>query len=458
MAESISTELGAPHARGGIAGWFAPVRRGSAVMLETLFATLALVMVGHLRSPGDPLQAHADFPWLWFAPAVFALRRGTLAGVGSAGLMVLAALCFGDGRVAAAFPSAAFFLVSCALTLVAGQFGDLWASRARQARAARVDRAERQSVRTKHAFLLRLSHERLEQDGVARPATLREAFTRLRALALDDAPAAASAPLPGAARFLDTVAQACRLERAALYAWRDGVLGRTPMAAIGESFEFDPAAPLAHEALESGKLARSQPGARSRHFACAPLIDATGAPVGVLVIEHMPFLAQTRDNLQFLLTMCGYYADGLRHAPLTRALRDACPYDFALDYARLTRLHDTTGIESSLVALVFERSRVGRMCREHVLRMRRSLDAQWLRPGGAGDMVLTLMPLTGGGTMDGYLIRMEESLRVQLGVSYADARIRVATTRVGGGEPVEMLRAFLAQCDELSVAPSRALS
>ena len=132
MAESISTELGAPAAR-----WFAPFRRGSAVMLETLFATLVLVMVGHVRSPGDPLQAHADFPWLWLAPAVFALRHGTLAGAGSAGVMVAAALCFGDGHVAAAFPSAAFFLVGVALTLVAGQFGDLWASRARQARAAR---------------------------------------------------------------------------------------------------------------------------------------------------------------------------------------------------------------------------------------------------------------------------------------------------------------------------------
>ena len=255
--------------------------------------------------------------------------------------------------------------------------------------------------------------------------------------------------------LLDTVAQACRLERVALYAWRDGMLGRTPVASIGEPFEFDPAAPLAREALESGKLARAQPGARSRHFACAPLIDATGAPVGALVIEHMPFLAQTRDNLQFLLTMCGYYADGLRHAPQTRALRGACPYDFALDYARLARLHDVTGIESSLVALVFERSRVGRMCRGHVLRMRRSLDAQWLRPGATADMVLTLMPLTGGGTMEGYLIRMEENLRAQLGVSYDDARIRVATTRVGGAEPAAALRAFLAHCDALGVAPAR---
>jgi polysaccharide biosynthesis protein PelD len=454
MAETISTELGAPGAR-GVAGWFGPLRRRSAALLETLVASLVLVMVGHLRSPGDPLQTHADLPWIWLAPAVLALRHGTLAGIGSAGLLVVAALLSDDGHLAAAFPSAAFFMVGVALTLAAGQFGDLWAARARQARAARVDHAERQSVRTKHAFLLRLSHERLEQDVQARPATLREAFRRLRALARDDAPAQAALPLPGAARFLDTVAQACRLDRAALYGWRDGSLIRTPLAAVGEPFEVDPTDALVREALDTGKFARAQPGSRARHFACVPLIDATGVPVGVLVIEHMPFLAQTRDNLQFLLTMCGYYADGLRHAPLTRALRGVCPYDFALDYARLARLYDVTGIESSLVAIVFERGRVGRMCREHVLRMHRSLDAQWARPGATADMVLTLMPLTGGGTMDGYLARMEESLRAQFGVRYDDAGIRVATTRVGSGDPVAALGAFLARCDALADGPPR---
>ncbi|WP_323118808.1 PelD GGDEF domain-containing protein [Burkholderia alba] len=465
MAESISTHVSAPRTprraadgQGGgasrLAGWLSPTRRGRAIAFETLLTTAVLVALGHALDPADPLQTQADFPWIWLAPAVFALRYGTLAGVGSGGLLVLAGFLFEAAHAATTFPPAAFFFGGFALVLIAGQFGDIWAARARQARAANAYLAERLSVLTKHQFLLRLSHERLEQDVLARPATLRDALGRLRALALDDEPAE-PAQLAGAARFLETAAHACQFDRAALYSWHQGAFASTPSASIGEPFVFDPADPLVREAFETGTLAHPQSGApvreaKSRYLACAPLVDAAGEPVGMLVVEHMPFLALTRDNLQFLLVMCGYYADGLRHAPVTRELVrafDACPYDFALDYARLARLYGSTKIESSLVALVFEPGESSRAWREHVLRTRRALDAQWSRAGTAANAVLTLMPLAGGSAVDGYLMRMEESLRAQFGVTFERARIGVYSMRVDGAEPVAALGDFLARCD-----------
>ena len=49
---------------------------------------------------------------------------------------------------------------------------------------------------------MRLSHERLEQDLLAKPLTLRETLVRLRALSTLDR----GVPLPGAAEFLQLLA------------------------------------------------------------------------------------------------------------------------------------------------------------------------------------------------------------------------------------------------------------
>jgi hypothetical protein len=181
----------------------------------------------------------------------------------------------------------------------------------------------------------------------------------------------------------------------------------------------------------------------------APLLDAGGRRVALLVVERMPFLALTRDNLQFLLVLCGYYADGVRHAEITRALIEAfpgVPYDFALDYARLEHLHKDTGIESSLVALVFDASALSASLFEHVLRSRRSLDVQWPIARQGQRAVLTLMPLSGEGAVDGYLLRIEENLRAQFGTDFETAHVATYSMRVGRAAPVEALLAFLRLC------------
>jgi hypothetical protein len=67
--------------------------------------------------------------------------------------------------------------------------------------------------------------------------------------------------------------------------------------------------------------------------------------IGVLVVERMPFLSLTYENLQMLMVLMGYYADGVEHARATHGIQEmapAIPYAFALDYARLSRLRHET--------------------------------------------------------------------------------------------------------------------
>ncbi|VXC97184.1 Sugar ABC transporter [Burkholderia sp. 8Y] len=452
--QSVSRDM--PWARvfapSGISG-----RRAAFIAMEVAVATAVMAGVSWLIDPADPLLLRTGFGWVWLLPVVFALRYGTLAGMASALLLLLAwyaSNAVGPAHAHAAhapFPGS-FFFGGFVLTLLCGQFGDIWIGRQRQARIANDYLAERLSILTKNQFLLRLSHERLEQDVLARPATLRDSLARLRTLALNDED---DGPLIGAARFLRTAAQACQIETASLFAWNGNAVQTTPVASVGEPFTLDMADPLVTEARETLALTHPESSAASgaeantRYRAVAPLLDAGGRHVALLVVERMPFLAMTRDNLQFLLVLCGYYADSVRHAEISRSVLQAfprCPYDFALDYARLVRLLRDTGVESSLVALVFDASEFGVSLHEHVLRLRRSLDAQWPIVTPTQRVVLTLMPLSGESAVAGYLLRIEENLRAQFGADFESAGVATHSMRLSADSPIDALHQFLRLC------------
>ncbi|WP_345816264.1 PelD GGDEF domain-containing protein [Paraburkholderia sp. PREW-6R] len=450
------------------------MHRRAVTTLESVLATLLAIALCWLFRPHNPLLIHVGFGWIWIVPIVLALRYGSIAGAFS-GLILLGAwyVLYPGADVssigsiahsllesppgAQAFP-VGFFFGGFVFTLLCGQFGDVWITRLGQARMANDYLAERLSILTRNQFLLRLSHERLEQDLLGRPATLRDSLARMRAVTISKEPAIAQrgvVDLRGAQQFLDTAAQACQLEGARLYAWRDGKPNADAAAWIGSAFDLEPDDPLVREALETRTLVHIESGAQesgapSRYIACVPLVDAMKEPVGLLVIERMPFLALTRDNLQFLLVLCNYYADGVRHADVTRDMLEAfpdCPYEFALDYARLVHLYRDTRVRSSLVGLVFDGRDASTTWYEHVLRTRRALDVQWARGDGQHRTILTLMPLSGEGSIDGYLLRIEDNLRAQYGVDFESARIAVHTMVIADEEPVAALRRLLERCD-----------
>jgi hypothetical protein len=465
----------------GVGSWWerliAPPRgsahRRAVTALETVVATLLAIGFCWAFSRHDPLLISVGFGWIWIVPIMIALRYGSIVGVFS-GLILLAswyvlypggdpsslgsiAHTLGAPSSARPFP-VSFFFGGFVFTLLCGQFGDIWITRLRQGHIANDYLAERLSILTHNQFMLRLSHERLEQDLLGRPATLRDSLARLRTVALKQEPTDAQRgviTLRGAQPFLEAAAQACQLESARLYAWRGGKPLDEPAASIGTPFRLDADDPLLHEALDSGTLVHiesmtQQQAVESRYIACVPLIDVAKAPVGLLVVERMPFLALTRDNLQFLLVLCNYYADGVQHAEITRDTLHAfpgCPYDFALDYARLVHLYRDTHVESSLVGLVFDTGELSTTWYEHVLRTRRALDVQWPLHDERHRVLLTLMPLSGESAVDGYLLRIEENLRAQYGVDFESAHVAVHSMPVAGDEPIDTLRRLLERCN-----------
>lgn len=425
-------------------------------LVETIGVMLVAIALSAWVRPLDPLWTGAAFPWLWLLVALLALRYGSAHGVVGMALALGAWFLLDALRAPLGeFPRASF-LGGLVLALVAGAYADRWMAQLTQGQAVNAYLDERLQVLTHHHFLLSVSHDRLEQELLTRPFTLRETLYTLRQLLKSGA---ASETLPAADWLLQLLGRTCRIEAAAVFPIQAMTVVQRPAATLG-SFgsgrgdgaavesgsgdlrgEFNAQAqldlddPMLLAALESGQLmhVQSEPfvdaEAPSRYVICAPLAAANGRTYGVLVVERIAFTALTLENLQFMTVLLAYYADSLdpeQHtAPLLTAF-SRCPPEFALELARAQRLLTTAFLRSSLVAfrLPADAARAEDLA-QRLQRLGRNLDVTWLHAESGKRVLLVLLPLTDATGLAGYAERIERQWREQYGADLSASGVTV---------------------------------
>lgn len=277
-------------------------------VFEVLVFCMGALLFARWAVPENPFGVGTEFPWLWIVPAALAMRYGTAIGVTAVVILVLSwfGMPMAQGNALAAsfdFPKA-YFLGGLILVLICGQFSDMWNIRSRRLRTVNSYLDERLQTLTKNHFLLRLSHERLEQDLLAKPLTLRETLVRMRVLTSSLPPSDAD-PLPGAQEFIQLLGQTCQLEVASLHAFgMGGKAAPDPSATLGEPRTLAADDPLYRHAWEQEMVAHIQTGTIaeqqrdiSRYLVCAPLSPSNGRPLGMLTVEKLPFFALNEDTL-----------------------------------------------------------------------------------------------------------------------------------------------------------------
>jgi hypothetical protein len=435
-----------------LARLIAPLSANPTAAAESLFLPLLMIAIGIWLNPLDPLWARGPFPWSWLAPVILALRYGPFSGLFSALLLLLAwyglqEAGFGRGE----FPKL-FFLGGLIVTMVCGEFSSIWRARVRRAEAMQLYLDQRLEYLTHQHYLLRLSHDRLERDMIARPVAMREALSALRNLVTDDD---AGVPLPGAQRLLPLLAQYCQLENAALYAVYDGEPRGQAVAHIGAEFQFHPDDALVRFALEENRLSHIQTTGEEqlgavRYLIAAPLATRLGTQHGLLVVERVPFFALHDEMLQTLNLLLGYYADGLdaraTAAPVLAAY-PGCPLAFAFELQRLWRIRNESGVQSAIVALVFQPRAGLEDLLAQVVRQQRSLDVTWRVEHPSRAALLTLMPLASSAGAEGYLARIDGWIRQQHNLSLDEAGVVRHVLLIDELEPAALLQRVKALCN-----------
>jgi hypothetical protein len=400
--------------------------------------------------PSDPLWVAGSFPWLWLITALVALRYGAMTGTAAMGLALFAWFIVTPELGALAFPRLNF-LGGLILVLIAGEFSDVWNARLQRERAVNTYLDERLHALTHNHFLLRLSHERLEQELIARPQTLRESLSALRKPMAEDLMRGIS--LPGAQALLNLLVQSCRLEGASLHAMEHDRPVDAAIVSLGGDSLCVRSDPLVRAAIASGQLMHVQTetvvrdGDPSRYLICAPVVSSTGRWLAILLVRRMPFAALTSETLQFMTVLLAYYADEVDKTAITGTVltqHPDCPAEFALELVRLRRVFAVSGVESSMVAFVFQRGPTPpEEWITRITRLFRSVDVAWAIKDLPAPTLLILLPLTGAAGIAGYLERLTGVIRDQYGSDFAQAGIAVHQAMIDSDVPQGQLAAFL---------------
>lgn len=393
----------------------APLRRNRSMWLETVAITLGAVALGAVSQSDDLLHAGAAFPWIWLAPILVALRYGMAAGTLSSLILVIVWVVnnYFSGHHTD-FPEQ-FFLGGLIVVMLCGEFSDLWETRLRRATETNHYLDDRLSRITDRHLLLRLSHDRMEQEMLTKPVTLRDALRELRQLATahnhDHAPADYA--------LLQLLMRYCQLESAAIFTVAAN--GRHERGSqIGSPPDLHPNDRLLAHAMKHRSLSHllidELPGTElpSPFLVIAPILTSTKQLLGVLAIERMPFLALNEENLQLLSVLLSYYADCVNEAEGAKRFFELfpdAPPDFAAEFPRVLQLQRTHGINSHVVVLAFKDDESGQQAIARILQSRRSQDISWSFKLGRRLLLANLMPLANDAAVDSYLLRTEAMLK-----------------------------------------------
>ncbi|WP_311230723.1 PelD GGDEF domain-containing protein [Acidovorax sp. WCS2018Noco2-17] len=409
-------------------------------LLEMVLLPLIAIALGLLWEPEDPLWIDSGFPWAWLAVVIVALRYGPLAGLGSACVLLLAWLAINVGRYDE-FPQT-YFLGGLILVLLVGEFSSLWQARTRRAENVQLYLDQRLEHLVRQYYLLRLSHDRLEQELIGRPMSMRDALSTLQSIGSPD-----QTPEDGAQVLLRLLAQYCQIESAVLYPVRGDDLDPEAVASIGAPTVLVPSDPLVRQALETRRLchisqavAHSQ---QSRYLAAAPLLDLGGEIYGLLVIDDMPFFSLQDENLQTINLLLGYYTDGLATQTLSRPIVEAlpdCPPDFAFEAQRLAHIHESTNVPSVIVALECLPRALDKGLPAQIERLKRELDESWLIRGSDRQVLAMLMPLGDAATAEGYISRLENWSMQKSGQPLEEAGIFPHIVPLASDTPLNVLQ------------------
>lgn len=435
-----------------IVAWLAPTKTTRYTWLEVAVITLGTLWAAAQTSPKDPLWLDSAFPWLWLAPTLIALRYGSMAAFSAAALFFVDwFLLQHNGLIPIDFPGQ-YFLGGLLLTLMAGEFADVWSARLKQVNEINDYLNQRLVSLTRNHYLLRFSHERLEQDLLTRPVTLRDSLLHLRHLTVDAGEATGN--LPAVQELMRILAQTCQLEVASLHQQIHGRITAAPSASLGEASALDVRDPLVIHALQYKELCHVQTseldGVKSRYLVASPLINSEGQCVGLLVIERMPFLSLNAECLQFISVTLGYYADTISQAPAVRELQrhlPGCPMQFAGELLRLERVYRECRIDSTIVALIFDAGLHHKHLLEEAEQHQQQLEVTWVIQGPGPHILLTLMPLHSTGTIKGYLASIEQRFQAQFGApNQSKAKIRYRTARISEQPAAELMTGLLESC------------
>lgn len=398
--------------------------------LETIIITLLLLAAGFWLHPEDPLFIEETFPWPVLAPLVAGLRYGFIMALVSSSLIFTAAgLILRAGFLPDDQLPYIWGLGILSTGLLAGEFRDYWDRRIEKLVAANQYRHVRLEEFTRNFYLLKVSHDRLEQQLAGSSNSLREALRRLyseisyaRGTGLNE---------ETGELMMRLLVRYGQLQVAAIYPIENGVLADEPVATVGSGQPLNANDPLLVHALEQRTLIsvhteyRDNRGDLDTQLLLAlPLIDSGQTMIGIVAVEAMPFFSFQTKTLRLLAIMAGHMSDILLEHTQTSGQTQSDWRHFQFQLSRVTSDARDHNLPSTLVHFTFNDAASSIQLLQMMQQTRRGLDVIAQPPEAPNTQIVVLLPLTDELGTGAYLQRLSDAVQLQSG-RYLESLARI---------------------------------
>jgi polysaccharide biosynthesis protein PelD len=425
---------------------YASTRSGWWKFVETVLLSVLLFFLARWFNPGDPFSLRGPIPWLIFVPVFCSLFFGLLYGILSL-LIYFAMLLRHEALHLMNLVLREYLAGSLGLTLLAGLFSSYWTTRIRQVEHLNDYVREHLESLSRDYYLLRISHERIEQSYIIKPLSFRDAFIQIeQQIAKRGKLDAASAEA-----LLHIFSQFCSINDAALCLYEGTNKESYPLAYLGKPFPINLDDALVKPSLQgkhSSYIAVNHLGQshQSDYLAVIPLIDTQQQLKGLIVIKAMPFWTLTHDNLEVLSVFAAYFIMKLEiiqsAEPLIKEF-PSCPPEFLKEFRSLVYLKKVHNVNSSLACVLVPASSQQNNIVYNLEQQKRALDYIWTQSLKGAKLFITLMPLTGLEGMLGYKQRIAALLKSDFGLVLNQEGLNFRFQQLNGQSSVEQLHAFI---------------
>ncbi len=332
------------------------------------------------------------FFWPVIAPLLVALRYGFAKGFLGALLTVLLPFLWITYYQASGEYSVSYAVGVILTAMIAGEFRDYWDETLQRKGLEHENMSLKLDSFTQNYYLLRASHDQLEQKIAGQVVSLRFSISELRKIVAK----APSVSLDNIARpVLSLFSDIIGIEVAGIYAWTNGKMNPKAMATLGDMPPINPLDPMVRDTCEYKVVfspAKLEAGEthRSEYQLCVPILSSNNELLALVVVEQTKFFMLNQQNIALLALVSNCISDFLDVGEVTPLLRQGEGSTFARHLQRA--IWNKQMYNASCALLVCrgagEHSLV---LYQRAIHQRRGVDIYWQFESSSGEQLLAVL-------------------------------------------------------------------
>lgn len=348
------------------------------------------------------VKEHSQFFWPIIFVLLGALRYGFTRGFCCALFTALIALAWyrQNGILEAfSYPKTVGLMLTA---MIAGEFRDAWEERIHRNDLDFAFMSRKMELFTQNYFMLRASHDQLEQRMAGQAVSLRSNISELERISLKNQLINVSQEQrlkDMAPAVMTLLSQIVGIETAGFYALNNqGKLLKQPLTALGAMPELNLEDPMVQDMLETGNLLSPvdlySNDKNSEYQLCIPLKDSADEILACVIATQVKFFTLTEQNIAILNLVIRYAADMLSNGVIAPVIE---PMQKRLFVRYLGPVLREKALRHEESAILFCKGNTEEALTlfDKTISTRRGADIYWRSKNTKGENVLVvLLPLT----------------------------------------------------------------